>query len=216
MNLREVYAFHASVGEYKFFGSGIGMYEKRLGREIMPILEEVEKKNGVVLDIGTGNGDFLKEIKEKFPNIGVVGITLARPYDPKVNTIIIANAAENWPLKDNSVDLIFSVFSFCYFGDITKALLEARRVLKEDGEAYIHLGGAEDFRIDGKNLLGFFGSINCIGYNTLLEHIVAGWYRLDVAIKIDKKTLIPILEHIKSEIIGPAQINYLKSTGEFA
>jgi len=216
MKLREVHEFHASINGYKFFGSSIEAYEKRLGQRIMPILEDVEKNRGVVLDVGTGDGEFLKEVKERFPNIGVIGITLKRPHDPKVNAIIIANSAEEWPLKENSIDKIFSVFSFCYFGDITKALLEARRVLKEDGEAHIHLGGVDDFIIDGESCLNFFKKTGCIPYTAVMEKIVSTWYRVDIAIRIYKKTPVPVLEHVNSEIVGNVQINYLKSTGEFA
>lgn len=216
MNIGEVHAFHASVKGYKFFGSGIEVYERRLRERILPILEEINKRNGVIFDVGTGNGDFLKEVKERFPNIVVLGSTLARPNNPAVDGIIIANSAKDWPIKDNSIDRVFSVFSFCYFGDITKALIETRRVLKEDGKAHIHLGGIEDIIIDGENSLRFFENTRCIPYTTVLERIVSSWYRVDVVITIDKTTPIPILQHIKSDIIGHTQVNYLKSTGEFA
>jgi ubiquinone/menaquinone biosynthesis C-methylase UbiE len=99
-----------------------------------------------ILDLGCGTGRFTEALRERF-DAEVIGI------DPSEKMLAQARSklshpgiryeigrAESIPLPDNSVDLIFMSMFFDHFADPLLAARECRRVLRDDGTAFVRTG----------------------------------------------------------------------------
>lgn len=99
------------------------------------------KIRGNVLEIGVGTG-------RNFPyypsHSRVFGVDISWEMlkrakiklktNPQSNVFLILADAENLPFRDNTFDYIISSCVFCSIPDPVKALIQAKRVLKIDGE----------------------------------------------------------------------------------
>lgn len=89
----------------------------------------------VVLDLGAGYGEFINNIQcgKKY------AIDLNPDTAERVNTgveLLAQNCAEPWPLRDSSLDVVFTSNFFEHLPDaqaLIRTLDEVRRCLKEDG-----------------------------------------------------------------------------------
>lgn len=94
----------------------------------------------VVLDAGCGSGLFSSMMIAHGANlIGIDAapglLEVARSRNPGHN--FLEEDLEALPFKDNSFDIVTGFNSFQYAGDFEKALLEAKRVLKSNGQLVI-------------------------------------------------------------------------------
>ena len=123
--------------------------------------------HGDVVDLATGTGDIAISIKEKFPDVKVVG------YDPSSRmleiaknknsnkTILFKNGfCENMAFSDSSFNFATITFGIRNTKSIPKSLSEIRRILKENGVLMImEFSKSDNFVI--KNL-----------YNMYLNYII--------------------------------------------
>ncbi|NQV57946.1 MAG: methyltransferase domain-containing protein [Rhodospirillales bacterium] len=96
--------------------------------------DQLEVREGVVLDLGCGRGDQMAALEE----LGFDIIGIDREGGPNVTHI--CNFAENpLPLDDNSVDVVFSksVIEHLYLPQIENYMKEIMRVLKPGGQVAI-------------------------------------------------------------------------------
>jgi SAM-dependent methyltransferase len=111
-----------------------GLGERRRG-----LLGDLE---GHVLEIGAGTGANLPHLGP-----GVERLTLIEPSPPMLRRLrrrvaadppsaqvtVVRAPAEALPIADASVDVVVSTLVLCSVGDLTLALAEARRVLRDGG-----------------------------------------------------------------------------------
>jgi ubiquinone/menaquinone biosynthesis C-methylase UbiE len=95
----------------------------------------------IVVDLGSGPGHLVRELRRRLPGARVVGI---EPFD-EMRRLAVARggefldgAAEAIPLDDRSVDLVVSTLSAHHWLDMTAAFRELDRVLRPGGEAWIY------------------------------------------------------------------------------
>ena len=97
-----------------------------------------DKKVKNVLDVGTGNGNFLVVLKEAFPNVDITGI------DPDLESLKETSeifpdvqfqkmGAENIKFPDNYFDVVAISMALHHLPDIEKSLAEMQRVTKPGG-----------------------------------------------------------------------------------
>jgi ubiquinone/menaquinone biosynthesis C-methylase UbiE len=115
----------------KWFDENKEIYQSELLalKETIPI-----NKKG--LEVGIGTGRFASPLGIKFgvePSEAMSLIALNRGIK------VIKGHAEKLPFEDNSFDFVLFVTTICFLDDISKALKEAYRVLKENGEIIIGL-----------------------------------------------------------------------------
>ncbi|MEX6666195.1 malonyl-ACP O-methyltransferase BioC [Pseudomonas sp. W2-17] len=114
--------------------------QRAVGTELMKRLpaQMLEMAPSRWLDLGSGTGCFSRALAQQFPQSEGVALDLAegmlryaRPLGGA--THYLAGDAENLPLRDASVDLMFSSLAVQWCPDFSAVLSEARRVLKPSG-----------------------------------------------------------------------------------
>ena len=123
--------------EKSFFPS---WFEKKHQRLVTNITFQNNQPS--VLDVGSGPGQLLKKIKEKFPNaqlaaldISSAMITRVRERLPRVDAKV--GNAEILPWTNNTFDIVTNSISFHHYHNPLSALREACRVLKPEGKFYL-------------------------------------------------------------------------------
>ena len=97
-----------------------------------------------LLDVGCGSGYFSKLAVDK--KIDVTGldattelITEAKKIEPNANFLV--GEMEELPFDEKSFDVVCGFNSFQYAANIKNALIEAKRVLKDDGKLAVMIWG---------------------------------------------------------------------------
>ncbi|MCJ8170344.1 malonyl-ACP O-methyltransferase BioC [Atopomonas sediminilitoris] len=89
-------------------------------------------------DLGCGTGYFSRQLQQRFTASHGVAVDIAQGMlrhacSQRSATHYIAGDAEALPLRDASVDVVFSSLAVQWCGDFAQVLAEARRVLKPGG-----------------------------------------------------------------------------------
>jgi len=92
--------------------------------------------NKVLLDVGCGAGNKIKNISKNFNRLKIIGIDLSTrvlmyAYKDNNNAFFSRGDAENLPIRDESIDYIISFDLFEHLLHPKKAMREYHRVLKK-------------------------------------------------------------------------------------
>lgn len=123
------------------------VFQERLKR----IAEEIEIKEGLILDIGTGPGFLPVAIAKKEANLRIIGIDISKKMIEIANRnkrgfnnvefkVMDANHLE---FEDNTFNMIVSTGSLHHWKTPLKVLSEIYRCLRPGGNAWIYDGYAE-------------------------------------------------------------------------
>ncbi|MCS7223122.1 MAG: class I SAM-dependent methyltransferase [Armatimonadetes bacterium] len=140
----------------------IGVTTHPGGKEATKTLfEKLDLKEGdVVLDLGCGSGRTLTFVSQSYP-VKIIGVELKselakearqRTQFARDRVIVLKGDIERLPLRDNCVDCAFSE-SVLNFVNKEKALSEASRVLKREGQIALLEITFKDKKIDRINRL---------------------------------------------------------------
>jgi len=128
------------------FGYEVAQKMNESNREMnLAIIAALEiKEDNNVLEVGMGNGFFVKDILSKAHGINYIGcdysqdmIKLASTLNSKFTNAGQAtfhqSEAHHLPVDNNSIDHLFTVNTIYFWDDIPSILSEFKRVLKEKG-----------------------------------------------------------------------------------
>jgi len=110
------------------------------------ILRKMAAKNideeDIIIEVGPGPGTFLKLLKEYAKQRFIIGIEPSvdmayYSYNKNGFADVLIGIAEKLPFRDNSIDIIYCVFSFRDFFDKLRFIHEAYRILKPGGKLII-------------------------------------------------------------------------------
>jgi malonyl-CoA O-methyltransferase len=115
--------------------------QARVAAELLERLELFRFTPGVVLDLGCGTGRVTRELKRRYPRARVIALDLApgmlreaRRYQrPWRRFERVCGDALRLPLRDGSVDLLFSNLMLQWCEPLGAAFAEVRRVLEASG-----------------------------------------------------------------------------------
>ena len=115
--------------------------QARIAAELLERLELFRFAPGVVLDLGSGTGRVTRELKRRYPRARVIALDIApgmlreaRRHQSRWRRFDrVCGDALRLPIKDGSVDLIFSNLMLPWCEPLAVALTEARRVLGPSG-----------------------------------------------------------------------------------
>lgn len=106
------------------------------------VRDDVKASAPVLLDIGSGSGLLLLELRRQYPQATVIGIEplrtmlqLATENITQTDTSLhlIQGASEALPVCQETVDVVFSRYSLPYWPDPKRSFQEINRVLKPGG-----------------------------------------------------------------------------------
>jgi len=129
-------AFHQRAAEYDQHVA----VQKRVVNNLAKYVEtHLIEKPFNILDIGTGTGTLLRNLRCVYPEASLCGIDLA--YNMCLRTAaklegdctVVNGDAENIPFKGGTFDLVVSTSVLQWVGSISNAIHEFRRVLKPGG-----------------------------------------------------------------------------------
>ena len=130
-------AFERASGGYEAAAS----LRARVAAELLERLELLRFSPGAVLDLGSGTGRVTRELKRRYPRARVIALDIApgmlrearRHQRPWRRFDRVCGDALRLPLRDGSIDLIFSNLMLQWCEPLAAALSEARRVLAPGG-----------------------------------------------------------------------------------
>jgi malonyl-CoA O-methyltransferase len=130
-------SFERASGSYEAAAS----LQARVAAELLERLELFRLSPRVVLDLGSGTGRITRELKRRYPRARVIALDIApgmlrearRHQRPWRRFDRVCGDALRLPLRDGSIDLIFSNLVLQWCEPLAAALSEARRVLAPSG-----------------------------------------------------------------------------------
>ena len=158
--------------------------QARVAAELLERLELFRFAPSVVLDLGSGTGRVTRELKRRYPRACVIALDLApgmlrearRHQRPWRRFARVCGDALRLPLRDGSVDLIFSNLMLQWCEPLPAALAEVRRVLKASGFFAFSTFGPDTLyelrsawaQADGYNHVNHFSDMHEVG-NALVQ-----------------------------------------------
>lgn len=112
---------------------------QEVGMRLLDRLDLIKLDPGVILDLGSGTGFFAPHLTQKYPKARIVKLDIAENmlrFSNKKNFAqhtSVCGDGEYLPLKNHSVDFVFSNCVLHWFVNPQKVLAEIRRVLKPEG-----------------------------------------------------------------------------------
>ena len=187
--------------------------QARIAAELLERLELFRFAPGVVLDLGCGTGRVTRELKRRYPRACVIGLDLAqgmlrearRQRWPWRRFERVCGDALRLPLRDASVDLVFSNLMLQWCEPLPAALAEVRRVLEPNGFFAFSTFGPDTLhelrsawaQADGYNHVNHFSDMHELG--DLLLHTGLTEPVLDVDhIEVDYPDVITLMRDLKA------------------
>ncbi len=151
----------------------------RVAAELLERLELFQFAPVVVLDLGSGTGRHTGELKRRYPRARVIALDIAagmlrearRHQRPWRRFQRVCGDALRLPLRDGSIDLIFSNLLLQWCEPLPRALAEVRRVLSSKGFFAFSTFGPDTLRelrsawaeADGYNHVNHFPEMHELG-----------------------------------------------------
>lgn len=107
----------------------------RLREELLGRLDWTQLKPSRVLDLGSGSGAAIADLRSRYPDAGLIALDHNAGVLPQVDARAdrVCADAGALPLPDGSVELVFASLTLAYCPDLPACLAEARRVLRSPG-----------------------------------------------------------------------------------
>ncbi len=122
----------------KFFFNEKPLKDFPLGDKVLSLIKKYKNpKNSLVLEVGCGDGRFASYFGKKFKRYYGIDpdkeyISIAKEKNKSKNFIFKKGYAEKIPFK-GKFDIIFLPLSWHFIDDFDEALLEIKRVIKDEG-----------------------------------------------------------------------------------
>ena len=94
------------------------------------ILENISKDTHNLLDVGCGNGFFLRQVKKKFPKLELFGSDIMDKGESRDYNFILSQI-EHLPFEDKSIDVVTCAHTLEHILNPQKAIAELKRVARK-------------------------------------------------------------------------------------
>ncbi|WP_171164099.1 class I SAM-dependent methyltransferase [Streptomyces sp. I05A-00742] len=108
------------------------------------VADRVHHVRGTVVDVGCGNGTFIRRLREVRPDLRLLGFDIsAGILGPVPRPVAVADAVR-LPLRANSVGGVLALHMLYHVHDIQAAIRELARVMTDDGTVIVSTNSARD------------------------------------------------------------------------
>ncbi|MES9969428.1 MAG: malonyl-ACP O-methyltransferase BioC [Candidatus Thiodiazotropha sp.] len=115
--------------------------QREIGKRMLERLTYIRHQPGVVLDVGAGTGEATLALKKRYKQARTIALDFAMPMLHRARKrggwlrrpICVCGDAEQLPLADQSVDMIFSNAALQWCNDLQGTFSEFLRVLRPNG-----------------------------------------------------------------------------------
>lgn len=134
-------SFDRAAGGY----DEVAILQREVGRRLLERLDLIKLQPRTIVDIGAGTGELGTALRKRYKESEVILLDLA----PRMLKLarqrrglverwfgrqrFVCSDAEQLPLADNSVDMVFSNFAIQWCNDLDRAFAEFQRVLRPGG-----------------------------------------------------------------------------------
>ncbi len=126
--------------------------QNEIGQRLIDRLDFFTINPQIVLDLGMGTGYTTNKLAQKYSKSQIIGMDIAenmlqvaknQNLTSSTNILLLQSDINKLPVADNSVDLIFSNFTFQWCENITNLFTECLRILKVGGLIFFSIPGPD-------------------------------------------------------------------------
>jgi SAM-dependent methyltransferase len=112
-----------------------GLYDYQTPTYDIPgiVVSQLSGLNGVIIDVGCGNGRYVKRLRADRPDLFVVGLDIAAGILREVPPPVVVADAADLPFRDHSASGLLAMHMLYHVTDIEAGLTELARLLRNDG-----------------------------------------------------------------------------------
>jgi malonyl-CoA O-methyltransferase len=168
-------AFERAAGCYE----EVAVLQREIAQRMLQRLDYIRHQPGVILDVGAGTGETTLALGSRFKRARTIALDFALPMLHRTRQRsswwrrprCVCGDAEQLPLADQSVDMIFSNATLQWCNDLEGTFREFLRVLRPDGLLLFSTFGPDTLkelrsswaRVDGKPHVSPFADMHVIG-----------------------------------------------------
>jgi malonyl-CoA O-methyltransferase len=157
----------------------VAALQREIASRMLDRLLYIRHQPGVILDVGAGTGEATCVLAKRYPKARVIALDFALPMlqrtrlrEPQGNRPdCLCGDAEQLPLADGSVDMIFSNVALQWCNDLPGTLREFLRVLRPNGMLFFSTFGPDTLMelraswavVDGASHVSPFWDMHNIG-----------------------------------------------------
>ncbi|MBT2401712.1 class I SAM-dependent methyltransferase [Streptomyces sp. ISL-100] len=97
------------------------------------VVEQLQGTTGRVLDVGCGNGKFVRRLRQDRPDLDVIGTDISAGILADVPGPVLVADAQALPFADGCADAVLALHMLYHVRDIPATVTELARVLKPGG-----------------------------------------------------------------------------------
>jgi SAM-dependent methyltransferase len=111
------------------------LYQSQQPRFDLPALvaEQLTDTTGTLMDVGCGNGWYLRHLRRHRADLTVIGIDLSAGILHQVQPPVLVADAARLPLADHSTNAVLAMHMLYHLPDLDAGLRELSRILAPDG-----------------------------------------------------------------------------------
>lgn len=121
-------------------------------------------QNSLIVDMGCGDGHFLRQITTRYPTVTAIGIDIAAKRYDGLN-IIRADLNQTLPISNNTVDIVTAMAVIEHLYNYDVFISEIYRVLRYNGKLLLTTPSPA-----AKPLLESLSKMGCISRNDINDH----------------------------------------------
>src|SRR5438552_4244021 len=122
------------------------LYQWQKPRYDLPaiVAAELAGVTGLVVDVGCGNGAFIRQLHADRPDLPTLGLDISAGILRGVEPPVVVADAQHLPLGDDTADAVLAMHMLYHVDDIDAGIAEIRRTLRSGGIAIASTNSKHD------------------------------------------------------------------------
>jgi SAM-dependent methyltransferase len=128
------------------FSARQALYEWQRPYHDLPahVLAAVADSAGLVVDVGCGNGTYVRRLRAARPDLTVLGVDLSAGMLKSISAPVVVADASRLPLPDASADVALALHMLYHLPDVAAGVSELKRILRPGGTLIVATNSRSD------------------------------------------------------------------------